>query len=55
MLWQSPVAWKLLVNLGQIFLLVSGNERKKRKKKKRKKKLKSYVIQGERYEYILLL
>lgn len=46
-LWQSSVAWKLLVNLGQIFLLVSG--------KKKKKEVKSYIIQGEGDDFVLLL
>lgn len=45
-LWQSSVAWKLLVNLGQIFLLIS---------EKKKKKVKSYIIRGEGDDFVLLL
>lgn len=50
MFWQSSVAWKLLVNLGQIFLLISG----KKKKKKEAKQHKSYIIQGEGDDFVLL-
>lgn len=47
MFWQSSVAWKLLVNLGQIFLLIS--------EKKKARQQKSSIIQGEGDDFVLLL
>lgn len=50
MFWQSSVAWKLLANLGQIFLLIS-----EKKKANQQKSYIIYIIQGERDDFVPLL